>query len=299
MYNIIKFHKDKITTFVWDDDKNDWKEVSIKDFGLPINDYFNHLVDFTEDITVKDFILLLSEYKDELDKNFSAYNHGFEFEIYHKEVMMKPQPGYFKECDEIEIVWDTEVIRENGVNFIMDWVTFCGRIKNFKPKNEVDVPIRGMQLSPLRDWKDLPLRLNKMIYFEEMSPLGGRTRRIPTRLQGIKHFSLFNVLSGFIYELTCHGTPEQQIGMANEVKSQIKTLSETISESMFDGKISFIPLDAGIIQPADIAKIEKANKKEDNIEELNKKMKEYIETEKYEKAQEMKVKIDQIKKKKR
>ena len=299
MYNLIKFHKDKITTYVFNDEENDWKEVSIKELGFPISDYFNHLIDFADDLTVKDFILLLNEYKEELDKTFSAYNHGYEFEIYQKEVMKEQQPDYFKECDEIEIVWNTEVIRENGINFIMDWVTFCGRIKNFKPKNEIDVPIRAMQLSPLRDWKNLPLRLNKMIYYEEMTPFGGRTRKIPTRLQGIKNFSLFNVLSGFIYELTCHGTPEQQISMANEVKAQIKSISEKISESISDGNVSFIPLDAGIIKPIDFKSAEKSLKKEESLEELNKKMKEYIDSEKYEKAQEVKERIDSLNKKKK
>ena len=294
MYNVIKFHKDKITTFVWEDEKNDYKEVNIKELGFPINDYFNHLVDFSDDLTVKDFIILLNDYKEDLDKHLSSYNHGFEFEIYYKEVMMEPQLDYFKECDEIEIVWDTEVIREHGVNFIMDWVSFCGRIRNFKPKNSMDIPTRGMQLSPLRDWKELPLKLNKMIYFEEISVLRERTRRIPAKLEGIKHFSLFDVLSGFIYELTGHGTPEQQISMANEVKSQIKSISESISDSVFDAKISFIPLDAGIIQPIDIPKLEKTSKKEETVEELNKKMKEYIESEKYEKAQEIKEKINSI-----
>lgn len=292
MYNLIKFHKDKITTWVFNDDMNDWKEVSLEDLTFPISDYFNHLVDFSDDLTVKDFIRLLNHYKAELDKHFSAYNHGYEFDIYYKESLKSPQPDHFKECDEIEIIWETDVQKENGINFILDWVTFCGRIKNFKKQHDFDIPTRGMQMSPLRDWKELPLKLNKMIFYEENSPTSlFKSRKSSPKLQGIKHFSLFEVLSGFIYELTCHGTPEQQISMANEVKAQIKSITENI----FDVPISLIPLDAGIIKPIELTP---APKPEETLEDLNKKMKRYVDSEEFEKAQEIKEKISSINKKK-
>ena len=287
MYNLIKFYKDKITTYIYQDIHLDWIETNIDIIGEPLSDYFNHLVEFSEDLTVKDFVLLLSKYSTDLDKHFSAYNHGNSFEIYSNEVLKKEQPDYFKECDEIEIAWETDVQKEEGINFIVDWVTFFGRIKNFKPQHQLDVPTRGMQLNPLRDWKNLPLRLNKTIFYSA-SPFESKK----SILKGVKHFSLFDVISGFLYELTCHGTPEQQINMANEVRSQIKE----ISDGLFDAQISFIPIDATMLNSLDIFDFPK--QKEESIEELNKKMNQFVEEEEFEKAQEIKSKIDSLKKKK-
>ena len=118
MYNFIKFYKDKITVYVYVDEEIDWKETNILDIGFPISDYFNHAVEFSEDLTVKDFVVLLNKYSNEIDMHFSAYNHGLEFDIYHREVLKKQQKDYFKECDEIEIIWETEVQKEEGINNI-------------------------------------------------------------------------------------------------------------------------------------------------------------------------------------
>ena len=295
MYNFIKFYKDKITVYVYVDEEIDWKETNILDIGFPISDYFNHAVEFSEDLTVKDFVVLLNKYSNEIDMHFSAYNHGLEFDIYHREVLKKQQKDYFKECDEIEIIWETEVQKEEGINFIIDWVSFCGRIKNFKPKHQFDIPTRNMQMSPLRDWKDLPLKLNKMIFYEETSPF--QIKRSTSRLHGIKQFNLFDVISGFLYELTCFGTPEQQIIMARDTREQIKN----ISENLFDSNVSFIPVGAGIINmdEAPIDSVLSKQKKEESIEDLTKKMKKHVDAEEFEKAHEIKTKITKLKSKKK
>ena len=282
MYNLIKFYKDKITTYVYNDSDIDWVETNINELNAPLSDYFNHLVEFSEDLSVKDFVFLLEKYKDELDKHFTAYNHDLNFDIYLNEIRKEPEPDFFNECDEVEIVWETEVQKESGVNFIMDWVTFVGRIKNFKPQHQLDVPTRGLHMSPLRNWKNLPLKLNKMIFY---SPSPFESRK--SILKGIKHFSLFNVLSGFIYELTLHGTPEQQIRNTNDIKEQIKKAAE----EFLDAQVYFIPLEAGLIPPMYF------EEPQESVEELVKKMEKFVEEEEFEKAQEIKNKINIISKK--
>lgn len=286
MYNLLKFYKDRITTFVYVDDELYFKEISLDELDFPLSDYFNHVVDFAEEFTVKDFIFLLNKYSTDIDKYFSAFNHGYEFDIFYKETLNNQQKDYIKECDVIEIVWDVDVFKEKGINYISDWVTYIGRINKFKPQHEFDTPTKTMNMIPLRDWKNLPIKLNRSIFYQETSPF--RIKKSVIKLEGIRQFNLFNLLSGFIYELTNHGTPEQQISIANEVKNQLKNFGD----AMFDSNFSIIPFDSNLFKGSE-------ELEEETLSELNEKMKKYIITEEFEKAQEIKNKINLLKKNQR
>ena len=216
MNHLLKFYKDKITTFVYNEELTDFVEVSISELEEPLSEYFNYIVDIVDGVTVKDFLTLLSKYAEDINKMFSGFNHGNKIELYLNELSLPVEQDYLKECDEIEMIWDAEVVKEEGVSYIADWVTFCGRILNFKPAHEYDIPTRAMHIVPLRNWKDLPLKLNRFVLYQETSATN--FKKMTTKLSGVKQFSFFNLLSGFIYELTYHGTPEQQIALSNDIK---------------------------------------------------------------------------------
>ena len=294
MNHLIKFYKDKITTFVYKEEFNDFVETNIEELPEPFSDYYNHIVDFDINITVKDFIVQLNKHFIDIDKSFSAFNHGLSINLFYQETFNEPEKEYAKESDIIEIAWETDCVQESNVNYISEWVTFYGKINNFKRKHPFDVPTRAMQIIPLRNWKDLPLRLNKVILYREVDFQNNKSE---LKLKGIKQFILFELLSGFLYDLTYHGTPEQQISISNEIRAQIKNMNENMEENF---PISFVPAEEFLkeeIKEKSSSTKSKTKKKKPTLEELNAELKKYVDNEEFEKAQKVKEKIKSFNKK--
>jgi hypothetical protein len=297
MNNLIKFYKDKITTYVYEDNGleiGDFIETDIEKLGKPFTSYYGHAVDFDENLTVRDFVTLLNKYADIINSSFTAYNHGINIEVYYKEIFNEPEEDYSNEADFIELYWETDCIKEKDINFIADWVTFCGKIRNFKKKHLFDTPTRAMHIVPMRNWKDLPLKLNKFISYREMNAEGNSSS---LKFIGVKLTLLFDLISGFLFDLTYHGTPEQQIIIANNIKSQIKNMSEGF---MNKPPISFVPI-GEMFSKEDVddkkTKSKPTKRKKQSLDELNELLKSYIDNENYEKAKEIQDKIKSIKKK--
>jgi hypothetical protein len=276
--NFIKFYKNHITTFIFDETAGEWIEKNIEDNFFPINFYFNKLVYFEENLTVFDFIKHLYNNKEIIDAFFSAYNNGVSIEKFYQECLEKQEYSYKQDIKEIEIVWESDYFKdeENNINFINDWVSFFGIISEKSLDINNSLPIRSMNLIKLRNWKNLPLRINRFICYQSIDI--NKKRKVYTKLSGIKEFTLLDLICGFLKELTWYGEPEQQAEVAKELFKRIEEASEKGEENV-------------------VIHISKKNPPLD-LSQMEAELKKSIEDEDYIKAKNIKEMIDEEKSKK-
>ena len=230
--NVIKIYKEKIVTFVYNEEKEDWEEKDIKELFVPINFYFGKLVDFDENLTVFDFINHLYQNKEIIDSLFVGFNNNISIEKFYNECLNHVEYGYINKIESIEIAWETDIFKDESIKyrFINDWVTFFGRVNKHVDEVERNIPIRSMNLIRLRNWKNLPLKLNRFISFQEID--ANKQRKIYTKLSGIKEFLLLDVISGFLKELTWYGDPEQQVETAREITKKFEEMKQEGKEEI-------------------------------------------------------------------
>lgn len=273
--NVVKFYKDKIVTFVYDEEQEDWIEKDIQELYLPINFYFGKLVDFDDDFTVFDFIKHLYKNKEIIDSLFIGFNNNISIEKFYNECLNHVEHGYINKIESIEIAWETDIFKDESIKyrFINDWVTFFGRVNKDVDEVERNIPIRSMNLIRLRNWKNLPLKLNRFISFQEIDV--NKQRKIYTKLSGIKEFLLLDVISGFLKELTWYGDPEQQVEVAREIAKKFEEMKQ-------EGKEEIVIDIKKPVQKVDLKLLEDELKKSIDEEDYlkAKSIKEQIETEK-------------------
>jgi len=230
--NIVKIYKDKIVTFTYNEEQEIWEEKDIKESFMPINFYFGKLVDFDEDLTVFDFINHLYENKEIIDNFFIGYNNNIKIEKFYNECLQETEDGFPNNIKEIEIAWETDIFKDETIkySFINNWVTFFGRVKDNVKDVDKNIPIRSMNLIRLRNWKDIPIHLNRFIYFQEIDL--NKKRKVYTKLSGIKEFTLLDVICGFLKELTWYGDPEQQVEIAKEIAIKFNDMNKSASEEI-------------------------------------------------------------------
>jgi len=230
--NVIKIYKEKIVTFVYNEEKEDWEEKDIKELFMPINFYFGKIVDFDENLTVFDFINHLYKNKEIIDEFFVGYNNNITIEKFYNECLEEKEGNFSNNIKEIEISWETDIFKDETIkyNFINNWVTFFGRVKDNIDDVDKNIPIRSMNLIRLRNWKELPLKLNKFIYFQEIDL--NKKRKVYTKLSGIKDFTFLEVICGFVKELTWYGDPEQQVEIAKEIANKFSEMKKSGDEEM-------------------------------------------------------------------
>jgi len=159
------------------------------------------------------------------------------------------------DIEEIEFYWAAELW-----DSIIEYTSFHGY------KNKKDIPY-SLCISPIKDWQNAKLILNKeyKVYNLNLKIDAYKDPILSTK----KEFTLYQLLDCFLFELSYHGYPENQ-------KEFAKTLEET-SESINKGELKTIPFEKVLLEL-----------KEQELEE-------FIKAEDYEKAEEIRIEIENLK----
>lgn len=282
--HLIKFYKDKITTFVFNETEGIMNEVDINDSCLPLSRYLNKFVDFDEDLTVKDFIKHLTNHKKDVENIFSSYMNNVSMEEIYEECLQTEQFEYEEDINEIEIVWETDLFKDQeiGEYFIHEYTGFIGVYYDDSGYQD-DIFIKSMALVPLRNWKDLPISINRFITYQEVN-FNEKTKRFlkpKNKLTGIKSINLFDLISGFLHELTVYGNPKMQLGISEKINSRIEEMKNK-GEKSFEISISLDELQ------------DEENNVNKNSNTLEKELKKAIEDEDYIRAKKIKDKLDSL-----
>lgn len=286
--HLIKFYKDKITTFVFDDLREDFIETDINELCLPLNRHLSKFVDFEEGFTVKDFINHLNNNKKDIENIFSSYMNNVSLDEIYEEILQEKEDDYLDDVNELEIVWETELFKDKEIKeyFIHERISYIGVFFDESVKNEEEVYIKSMNFMPMRNWKDLPISINRFITYQEIN-YNEKTNNFSkpkNKLTGLKSVSLFQLISGFLNEFTIYGSPKTQLEISKKINSKIEEMKESGKES-FEFSIPFDELEADEL------------KNKNSLKLLELELKKALEEEDYLRAKQIKEKLDKLKKK--
>jgi hypothetical protein len=198
----IIFHKDKITATKFNGITKAWEEYDIA--GDKINKYFNRIVEIKPDVTVEDFMNHLHKYEDIINECFIGFNNEIPLVYFVEE--MNTESTVDTNLAEIELYWVGEV-QENDMavlGFLRGWlkeevIQELGQ--------EYEIP-HEMTFLPINIWKKCQFTLNENLIIKDFG-----TSEMPDDkilFDGFYSWTLFEVISNFLAELTCHGTPEER-----------------------------------------------------------------------------------------
>jgi hypothetical protein len=284
--HLIKFYKDKITTFIFDDLRGDFLENDINELCLPLNRHLSKFVDFEEDFTVKDFVTHLNNHKKDIENIFSSYMNNVSLDEIYEEILQEKDPNYLDDINELEIVWETEIFKDKEIKeyFIHEKISYIGVY--FDENEEDEIYIKNMNFISMRNWKDLPVSINRFINYQEVN-YNERTNSFSkpkNKLAGLKSVSLFQLISGFLSELTIYGSPKTQSEISKKINSKIEEMKEK-GEKSFEFSIPFDELETDELKSKNSAKL------------LDLELKKALEEEDYLRAKQIKEKIEKLKKK--
>lgn len=222
MFKII-IYKDKITSTSWDDITQSWLETEVlATDSLP--QYFHKVVEIKEDVTVEHFMFHLEKYEKDIDYCFAGYMGGFPLKLYIED--MKKEPLRDTDIKEIELFWFGEILNEelNILGAIRGWLNE----ESAKEKGlNYEVPY-GMEFTPLNTWKHCPLLLNENITINDFGDIEAITKNII--FDGFKVWTLHDVISNFLCDLTENGTPEERDALVNQIENKKYNVHEVAQD---------------------------------------------------------------------
>lgn len=247
----IKIYNDKIAINHWIEEEELWKEEDFKYLDIPFCKLFRHVVYFDINLTIKGFMEQLRPYKDTIDKVFISSSGGFKLDFYYDNLDKNPDEK--SNLSSIEFyraveIWDDELSE------------YC----SFHGKAEGEEMTYSLSFSEIKNWKHLPFILNTDYEIHNYNKEKINKPVISCK----KDFSFYEVIDGFIYELTFFGSPEDQQEKKNEVYD--------ISDKIKSGEIKTRPIEELILENLE-EDLEEAISKEDYEEakKIKKEIKEY------------------------
>lgn len=233
---MIKLTKDKIiysNQFNPESDKYVEKEVPHLHF------YLNEEVELSDDFTLGDLFKYIERNKGIFNVVFSSQLGHYPLQVYLDEIN-KPGPEKDDEIDFLEIQRCGEYWNEGDIELFID----------FRGINEKEDIGYAVEFTPLNKLKHLPLRLNKDFSISEMKIppriimyLVGLLKKISIPLgkwdtpfdrifvKGKINFTVYELISSVLYEISFVGSPEERDAEWSMVKEDIEGMRKRHEKS--------------------------------------------------------------------
>jgi hypothetical protein len=199
----LKIYNDKITINLYDDHKEKWVEVELETIDKTPVHYLDNVIGFSDDLTVEGFLKQLKPFQQILNITFYSHLGGHDIGMYIDE--LDDNETVFEPYDDISHI-EFHRVGEIYKGDISDYVSFHG-VPIVK-----DDPYYSMSLAPLINYKHFNLKLNNEIVYQDF--INGK---METKLAGNKHFTVFDVLSGFFTEISFFGEPENKKSVIDKI----------------------------------------------------------------------------------
>jgi len=232
-----------------------------------------------EDVTVEDLVTSLNNWAIEVDLIFAGYTKGFNIGPYFDSMKLGVVGEELDDLDFLEFHWNVEYIEYDEevdgnitpeINFM---VCFSGINDSVKVSTFEESREYGLSLAPLRNWKHLPIKLDKVFTITSVNkdPKTNvyKQKKIITAERG---FNFYELIGGFLYELSWHGYPDKQ----EEVADKLANISYEIGDMK---RVSFdeIKLEGAREELADLETNKQSlvdNEKYEDIGEVDKQIEE-------------------------
>ena len=219
----------------WDSETG--TQISSKQIKNQISKYLSAYAEFDESATVGNFLYLLNDFADETEYIFSSYLNGVDFNEFLKESLTestKPQ-----ELDFIDLVWNVRIIVSEEMNILDILPTMIG-VKELKEDPEMD-EIHDLDFIELRDIAHL--KICAATSFDVPDP---NTYQIGVSAE--KRWTLYEIISGFLSEISKHGSPADRLLKISEITEESKMSLDELLEYMEELESSNFDLgNSGII----------------------------------------------------
>jgi len=222
MFKII-IYKNKLTSTSWDDITQSWLETEILATDS-LTKYFHKIVEIKEDVTVEDFMYHLDKYEKDINYCFAGYMDSIPLKLYIED--MKKEPVKETDIKEVELFWFGEILNEelNILGAVRGWLKDAAKDKGLN----VEVPY-GLEFTPLNTWKHCPLILNENIVINDFGDIEAMTKNVV--FDGFKVWTLHDVISNFLCDLTENGSPEERDALVNQIENKKYNIHEVAQDA--------------------------------------------------------------------
>lgn len=217
----IIIYKDKITVTEWQFQEKRWTEQDISKIDGSITKYFNRLVEIHPDVTVEDFMRHLEKHESVIDYCFSDFSKGVPIRLFLDEMDQEAEDAGF---EDIELFWEGEANAGNLaiIGYLRAWLTEQ-KVKELG--EELDIP-HDINFIPINSWKKCRFMLYENISIVDT----GQISEVKNELifEGFYKWTLFEVISNFIAELTFNGSPEERDRLLSQMENRKYDVKEVI-----------------------------------------------------------------------
>lgn len=172
--------------------------------------YFGYFTEFDEGVTVKNFIEAIGEFDEEIDRVFSGYLRGVEFNLFLQEALIMPTSEL--SMDYIELSWKVKMISAPDM-IVLDIIP-----------NMIGVTeINGSTSDVITELDFIKLRNICQFVISEQTALdipNPKTNQIVIETE--RRWTLFDIISGFLSEISKYGSPEEKSQMIDELNKESK-----------------------------------------------------------------------------
>ena len=196
-----------------------WYKVSKEDALSSLNQNFFGTCDLDEGVTLRSIFSLIRKY------NLEPIV-GWDMAPFYKEIRKKSQDLDWDPGDYLEVYW-CPIIERDYDDETKTTISKYPQFHAIRPKQ--DFTKWGISFSPTYDLAHLPIKINKefFIYIEH-----DRKPALKTYME----FSLNEIISAIMWELTWHGGPESRNKRSAELKESY-TEAMDIAEGKTEGKL--------------------------------------------------------------
>lgn len=222
-------YKDKITATKWEDEAKLWIEYDISKTDGPIVKYLNRVVEVKPDVTVEDFMLHLEKHESVIDYCFSDYMNDLSLKTFLDDMNKESTET---DLEEVVLCWEGEIINDDLVivGYLMAWMKE-EKIKELG--DEYDQP-HDISFISLGVWKKCKFSLNDGIMINDFGDMVNMKNDVI--FSGIYRWTLFDVISNFLGDLSINGSPEERDKLFAQMKSKkidIKEIAKNPEQSEF------------------------------------------------------------------
>lgn len=188
--------------------------------------FMSEPLEIEEGATFKTFFNHIMKEKDKYSEIFVSHLGGYDLSMFEEE-WRKP---FVKEkndgMESLEIFWYVDYDSEDGS--VKEQPSFQG----IGHSAEEGLTPYGIDFTPLNKLKNYPIKLNTEYKIEEYTLRKRRPRKI---FAGKKAFTVYDVISAVLYEITFYGGPQQR----NEQLEELKRRADEVER----GEAKLIPME--------------------------------------------------------
>lgn len=240
--------KTKIFFATQDEETKKWSKKDIDRLGKPFPWYLPYEVEFEDGVRVRDFLNLLKKHEVHVNLVFCGYLGDAKLADFLAELDHKPDPESATEIEVVEFFWDVELEPLTESEFeelaefkIMKRPSIRGisagseeeADDNIIFENEFDLAIIA-----LRNFADKHISINKYVEYAAFDDIAEPMPNI--LLDGEMDWTLMDIISAFLTEISYYGTPEDQKVIHDEIMKEAIEMENSQEVIEHDDLIAYL-----------------------------------------------------------